>query len=102
MYYEYKLNIIKYNCELCHLYKQVSLEHLIHGQSGTSLASGKYYMPLGVTLFSLAGFDADVFFSLLNQISFSEAGFTSFLLSFHIHAPEVTAAFSVLPIPRLN
>ena len=66
-----------------------------------------YHMPLTVViLFLLTVAEVDLsggwlpsLFVLLNLISLSGAGCTSLLLrSFHAHSPEVTAAFSVLPI----
>lgn len=70
----------------------------------TYLGSVNYYMPLGVILFFLADVEAagsclPSLFGLWKLISLNGAGLTSFLLmSFHMHTPEVTAAFSVLPI----
>ena len=76
----------------------------MHWQKETYPGSVNYYMPLGVPLFFLADVEAagsclPSLFALWKLISLNGAGLTSFLLmSFHMHAPEVTAAFSVLPI----
>lgn len=61
-------------------------------------------MPLGLTLFLLAGLEAvgsclPILLGLLKVMSLSGAGTTSFLLGgFHQHDSSVTPGFSVFPI----